>query len=80
MKASEVLRQYAKGRRDFRGENLRCLSFKGQDKDFSLLNLQGINLQGANLANASFINADFSNANLKNADLNWFPDRSEDSD
>ncbi len=38
MKASEVLQLYAEGRQDFRGENLRCLSFEGKDlsgADFS---------------------------------------------
>lgn len=60
MKAAEVLRQYAEGRRNFRKENLRCLSFKGKDlsgADFSETDIRGTNFSKANLTGAKFMGA-----------------------
>ncbi len=60
MKASEVLQRYAEGRRDFRGENLRCLSFKGKDlsgADFSEADISGTDFSKANLTGAKFVGA-----------------------
>ncbi|OKH38318.1 hypothetical protein NIES2119_09775 [[Phormidium ambiguum] IAM M-71] len=60
MKASEVLRQYAEGRRDFRGENLRGLSFGSKDlsgADFSEADIKGTNFCRANLTGAKFVAA-----------------------
>ena len=52
MEASEVLRRYRDGRRDFSGENLRGQSFKGK------------NLAGADFSEADILGANFTNANL----------------
>ena len=57
MKASEVLRRYAAGERDFRHVNLRGQSFKGQD------------LSGVDFSNADIRSADFSCANLQEANF-----------
>lgn len=57
MKSAQVLQLYAKGRRDFRGQNLRGQSFKGQNlsgADFSYADLQGTNFRGANLRDSQF--------------------------
>ncbi|WP_054467109.1 pentapeptide repeat-containing protein [Planktothricoides sp. SR001] len=58
MKAKELLRRYADGRRDFRGENLRGQSFKGKD------------LSGADFSKADIRGANFTNATLKNTKFN----------
>ena len=47
MKASEVLRRYAAGERDFRHANLRGQSFKGQD-------LSGADLDEVSIRENSF--------------------------
>ena len=60
MKASEVINKYATGERDFRGANLRGLSFKNQDlsgADFSGADIRSTNFTGANLTGAKFIEA-----------------------
>ena len=58
MKATELLRQYASGVRNFHGVNLRGQSFKGQDlsgADFSDADIRGTNFKHANLQGANFI-------------------------
>ncbi|MGB3532531.1 MAG: pentapeptide repeat-containing protein [Microcoleaceae cyanobacterium] len=57
MKSRQVLLLYRKGRRDFRGQNLRGQSFRGQNlsgADFSYADLQGANFYRANLQNSQF--------------------------
>ena len=58
MKATELLKQYAEGKRDFKGTNLRGQNFSGKDLswcDFSECDIQGANFVGANLTGAKFI-------------------------
>ncbi len=58
MKASEVLQQYSRGERDFRGVNLSGLSFKNQNlsgADFSGADIRSTNFQGATLRGTQFI-------------------------
>ncbi|MGF1492350.1 MAG: pentapeptide repeat-containing protein [Microcoleaceae cyanobacterium] len=57
MKSRQVLQLYAKGRRDFRGQNLRGRSFRGKDlsgANFSYTDLQGANFRGAILKGTEF--------------------------
>jgi hypothetical protein len=60
MRATEVLKQYADGRRDFSGENLRGQSFKG--KDLSRANFSDADIRGANFTKAKLTGANFSRA------------------
>ena len=60
MKASELLRRYAAGERDFRGVNLRGQSFKGQD-------LSGCDFSGADIRSADFTGATLCGANFSGA-------------
>jgi hypothetical protein len=60
MQASEVLRRYAAGERDFCRANLRGQSFKGQDlsgADFSEADIRGANFTHAILHRANFTRA-----------------------
>ncbi|NET58346.1 MAG: hypothetical protein F6K47_19975 [Symploca sp. SIO2E6] len=60
MKASEVLRRYKDGRRDFSGECLRGQSFKGMNlacADFSEADIRGTNFTNAHLRGAKFCGA-----------------------
>jgi uncharacterized protein YjbI with pentapeptide repeats len=63
MKAEEVLREYAAGKRDFPGVNLTEANLSGA-------NLSGANLSGANLSVANLSGANLSSANLTKAKLN----------
>jgi hypothetical protein len=58
MRATEVLKQYADGRRDFSGENLTGQSFKG--KDLSEANFSEADIRGANFTNATPTGTHFS--------------------
>jgi uncharacterized protein YjbI with pentapeptide repeats len=60
MRATEVLKQYADGRRDFRGEDLIGQSFKG--KNLSGANFSEADIRGANFTNAYLIGANFKGA------------------
>ncbi|MGK7953831.1 MAG: pentapeptide repeat-containing protein [Crocosphaera sp.] len=60
MKAADILQQYAEGRRDFRGEDLRGQNFRGKDlseADFSGCDIRGTNFKEANLTQTKFIKA-----------------------
>lgn len=60
MKAKQLLKLYANGKRDFRGENLSGLSFKNQDlsgADFSDCDIRETDFSGANLTGVRFINS-----------------------
>ena len=60
MKATELLRLYKAGQRDFRGEKLRGQNFKGQ-------NLAGADFSGADIRSTNFTNANLTNANFSRA-------------
>ena len=60
MKASELLRRYAAGERDFRGVSLRGQSLKGQD-------LSGADFSGADIRSADFTGAVLCGANFSGA-------------
>ncbi|HAC64254.1 MAG TPA: hypothetical protein DCF68_12115, partial [Cyanothece sp. UBA12306] len=60
MKASDVIREYEKGERNFRRLNLRGANFKQQNlsgADFSYCQLQGTNFSEATLTGANFTGA-----------------------
>ena len=60
MKASEVLKRYRAGERNFQRVNLRGQSFKGKDlsgADFSEADLRSTNFTGATLRGANFTDA-----------------------
>ncbi|MGB0561085.1 MAG: pentapeptide repeat-containing protein [Spirulinaceae cyanobacterium] len=60
MKARDVLRRYATGERDFRGANLRGLSFKGKclaGADFSGADIRGTSFTGVDLTGVKFCEA-----------------------
>ncbi len=60
MKTQELLKLYKRGRRDFRGHDLRGLSFEGKDlsgADFSKCDIRGTNFSRANLTGAKFVEA-----------------------
>ncbi len=60
MKASEILRRYQAGERNFQRVNLRGQSFKGKDlsgADFSEADIRSANFTGANLRGANFCGA-----------------------
>ncbi len=72
MEAIELLKQYAKGQRDFKGVSYIGKCFKSQDLSEAYLlyaNLPGANLKDANLKDAHLLYADFSGANLSDANL-----------
>ncbi|NEO26815.1 MAG: hypothetical protein F6K03_07935, partial [Kamptonema sp. SIO4C4] len=60
MKAKEVLRRYAEGERDFRGQSLLGESFQGENlagADFSYTDIRGTNFSSTNLTEATFYGA-----------------------
>lgn len=67
MDASELLKRYAAGKRDFRGAELRGANLR--DANLSRVNLIGANLLGAELRGANLRDAKLSRADLHCADL-----------
>ena len=65
MEASEVLKKYAAGERNFQRVNLREQYFQGQD--LKEVDFSEADLHGANFSNADLRGANFSNANLRGA-------------
>lgn len=68
----EILVAYAKGKRDFTGQDLSSLNLQRadlSDANFHQSKLHKINLQGANLFSADFGRASLSQAVLKNTNL-----------
>jgi uncharacterized protein YjbI with pentapeptide repeats len=60
MKAKELLRRYAAGKRDFQGSSLRGQNFKGHvlsEADFSYADIRGANFSNAILRGANFTGA-----------------------
>ena len=60
MRATEVLRRYAAGERDFRNTNLRDQNFKNQD-------LSGADFRGADIRSTTFIGAKLKGCNFSEA-------------
>ena len=61
MKASQVLTEYERGKRDFKRVNLRGQSFVGKDlsgADFSEADIRGANFSRANLTGTNFAGAE----------------------
>ena len=72
MNATEVLKRYAAGGRNFRNANLRGQSFKGQNlsaADFSGADLRGTNFLGATLEKTQFERARIQGSNFKKTNL-----------
>ena len=64
MKAADVLKRYAKGYRDFRGEDLKKQNFNGKDlsgADFTGANFSGASIRGTNFSKTILCDANFSN-------------------
>ncbi|EKU97120.1 putative low-complexity protein [Leptolyngbya sp. PCC 7375] len=60
MKATEVLRLYKAGKRDFKGVNLRGQNFKGKD-------LSGADFSGSDIRSTNFTNANLNRSNFTKA-------------
>jgi len=72
LSAEDILAAYARGKRDFTGQDLSSLNLQRadlSDANFHQSKLQKINLQGANLFSADFGRASLSQAVLKNTNL-----------
>lgn len=70
--ATDILAAYAKGKRDFTGQDLSLLNLQKSDlsdANFHQSKLQKINLQSCNLFNADFGRASLNQAILKNTNL-----------
>jgi serine/threonine-protein kinase len=72
LEAADIVNAYAKGKRDFTGQDLSSLNLQKFDlssANFHQSKLQKSNLQGANLFNSDFGRASLSQAILKNTNL-----------